>query len=73
MTIIQLIIIKLYLLSNSVQLDANYLKKKLPKNIKNKNYSSKTIDLKNNKSIFSWFNLVQNKRKYSISLNINLY
>ena len=48
---------------NSVQLDANYLKKKLPKNIKNKNYSSKTIDLKNNKSIFSWFNLVQNKRK----------
>ena len=38
-------------------------KKKLPKNIKNKNYSSKTIDLKNNKNIFSWFNLVQNKRK----------
>ena len=48
---------------NSVQLDANYFKKKLPKNINNKNFSSKTIDLKNNKSIFSWFNLVQNKRK----------
>ena len=51
------------ILINSSQLDANYFKKKLPKNINNKNFSSKTIDLKNNKSIFSWFNLVQNKRK----------